>query len=89
MFDYTLFYDDCKQKFASFDEFAEACEKLDPECAIDYDNEDATFYDFAFGQDYRQAFCEQSMDKREDFRTSAKHQIQVQREFRAAMARFF
>ena len=86
MYDYTLFYDDCKEKFASFDEFAEACEEIDGECAIDYDNEDVTFYNFYFGCDYRQAFCEQSMNKRDDFKASAEHQIQVQLEFRRAMA---
>lgn len=28
MYDFTLFYEMCNEKFASFDDFAEACEKL-------------------------------------------------------------
>lgn len=89
MFDFLLFYDDCTKKFASFDDFADACEAIDPQCHVDYSTKDATFYNFAFGfGDKRQEFCEQSMGGRETFKEAALHQVKVQREFRAAMARF-
>lgn len=89
MYDFTLFYDDCRQKFASFDDMADACEGIDSQCNVDYENENVTFYDFAFGCDYRQAFCEQSMASRDKFKDAARHQVQVQQEFRSAMARYW
>jgi hypothetical protein len=79
----------CNEKFASFDDFAEACEKADCECAIDWDNLDATFYNFDFGMDYRTDFCKKSLNGSEDFNKMAKHQVKVQQEFRNCMSMFF
>ncbi len=89
MYDFTLFFEDCNSNFADFDEFAEKCENLDSVCDVDYDNEDVTFYDFAFGCDYRQGFCEKSLNADKDFKDMAKHQIKVQSEFRSAMGMWF
>jgi hypothetical protein len=89
MYDFTLFFEDCSEKFADFEEFAEKCEKLDPECAIDWDNLDATFYDFAFDYDSRLSFCKNSLNAGKDFNAMAKHQIKVQSEFRSAMSMWF
>ena len=89
MYDFTLFFSDCNQNFADFDEFAEKCDELDNECAIDWDSQDATFYNFSFGFDYRQAFCEKSLNSDKKFVDLAKHEIEVQREFRSMMAAFF
>lgn len=89
MYDFTLFYEKCNEKFASFDEFAEACEKADCEVSIDWDNQDATFYNFAFGMDWRQEFCKKSLNGSEDFSKMATHQIKVQQEFRKCMSMFF
>jgi len=89
MYDFTLFYEMCNEKFASFDDFAEACEKADCECAVDWENQDATFYNFAFGMDYRTDFCEKSLNDSEDFKKIAIHQVKVQQEFRNCMAMFF
>ena len=89
MYDFTLFFEDCNSNFENFDEFADKCESLDSACAVDWDNLDATFYNFAFGEDYRQGFCEKSLNSDKDFLKMAKHQIEVQNEFRAAMGSWF
>jgi hypothetical protein len=89
MYDFTLFFEDCNSNFENFDEFADKCESLDSACAVDWDNLDATFYNFAFGEDYRQGFCEKSLNSDKDFLKMAKHQIKVQNEFRAAMGSWF
>jgi hypothetical protein len=89
LYDFTLFFNHCSENFADFDEFAEKCEKLDPECHIDYDNLDVTFYNFDFYDDYREGFCEKALNSRKDFCSMARHQIKVQQEFRAAMGSWF
>ncbi len=89
MYDFTLFFEDCNSNFENFDEFADKCESLDSACAVDWDNLDATFYNFAFGEDYRQGFCEKSLNSDKNFLKMAKHQIKVQNEFRAAMGSWF
>ena len=89
MYDFTLFFEDCNEKFESFDDFAEACEKADCEVAIDWDNLDATFYNFDFGMDWRMDFCKKSLNHSDDFKKMAVHQIKVQQEFRNCMSMFF
>lgn len=89
MYDFTLFFEDCNEKFASFDDFAEACEKTDCEVAIDWDNLDATFYNFDFGMDWREDFCKKSLNGSEDYKKIALHQVKVQQEFRNCMSLFF
>lgn len=89
MYDFTLFFSDCTENYADFDTMAEACEAIDPQCAPDYDSQDVTFYNFDFGDDYRQEFCKQAMNKSNDFIAAAIHQINVQKQFRMAMASLF
>ena len=89
MYDFTLFFEHCSEKFETFDDFADACENLDKECAVDWDNLDVTFYNFAFGLDYRESFCKKSINSDRNFEDAAAHQIKVQREFRNCMSMFF
>lgn len=89
MYDFTLFFEDCNEKFESFDDFADACEKADRECAVDYDTMDATFYNFNFGMDWREEFCKKSLNDAGDYAKMAKHQVRCQREFRNCMSMFF
>ena len=87
MYDFTLFFEDCKDKYNNFDDFADACENIDPECAIDYDGEDVTFYDFSFDLGYRAEFCRQILG--DQYTDIARHQIAVQREFNLCMNQLF
>ena len=89
MYDFTLFFEDCNSNFENFDEFADKCESLDSACAVDWDNLDATFYNFAFGADRRQDFCVNSLNSGKDFVGMAQHQIKVQNAFRSAMSMWF
>lgn len=89
MYDFVLFYDKCNEKFSSFDDFAEACEEFDAECAVDWDNEDVTFYDFSFDFDWRKGFILDTLNKKESFDSMATRQIEVQRAFRQNMAMWF
>lgn len=88
MYDFTLFYEDCKEKFSTFDDFADACENL-YNVAVDYDNEDATFYDFAFSYDTRENFVKDSLDSGKNYKAMAQHQIKCQQAFRNSMSMFF
>lgn len=91
-FDFTLFFSDCKEQFKDFDEFAEKCESVDSECAIDYDNQDATFYNYSldFGASRRAAFIQDIVAKSgKDYSKMVSHQYKVQREFRSSMCCFF
>ena len=89
MYDFTLFFEDCTENFADFDEFAEKCEELDSECNVDWDNLDVTFYDFAFDYDSRLPFVKKSLNADKDFNSMACHQIKVQHEFRSSMSMWF
>lgn len=86
MYDFMLDFSDCTERFADFDEMVDACEAIDAECSPNHDTQDVTFYDFAFGLDYRQKFCAESMNKGLDFKDIALHQIKVQQAFRNAMS---
>lgn len=89
MYNFELFYEDCKNNFSSFDEFAEECEKLDKCCAVDWDAQTALFYDFAFPFDSRTKTIKSFLNCAADFDKMAERQIEVQREFRRCMSAFF
>ena len=91
-FDFTLFFDDCKEQFEDFDDFAEKCESVDRECYIDYDNQDATFYNYSldFGASKRACFIKNTLAKSgKDYGEMRDHQYRTQQEFRNCMAMFF
>lgn len=63
MYDLYLDFSDCNEKYENFDDFADACEKIDSQCGIDYDLQETTFYNYAGQFDYRRGSIQEMMNK--------------------------
>lgn len=78
-YDFTLFYSDCNQDFASFEKMAAACVKKDHSCTVEPDFKAVVFSRVSFYYDFRQKFIQRHLNDGLKFVDLLRNQIRAKR----------